>query len=69
MLDILTLIPAKYRQWVYAVAGLVTLAVAAWRASDGHWDQALYLLITTAFPVTLAGKNVNKPEDSGDGSH
>lgn len=67
MLDFLTLIPPKYRRWIYPTLALVGLVVSAWRASDGHWDEALYIFLTSVAPLTMAGKNVQTPPP-GDGT-
>lgn len=61
MLDFLTMIPSKYRRWVYAIIGLGSFAIGVWRASDGEWLEFLYTLIVSMGSVT-AGKNVTEDQ-------
>lgn len=61
MLDFLTMIPPKWRRWVYALIGLGSFAIGVWQASDGHWVEFFYTLIVSAGSAT-AGRNVTVPE-------
>lgn len=59
MFDFLTMVPAKYRKWIYLVAGLASLCMGVWRASDGHWDEFAWLLVS-ALVNGLSGRNVTE---------
>ncbi len=59
------LLPPKTRRYVYGGASLVLLVLSAWRASDGHWMEALTELATGAV-TALAHANTNASSDDGD---
>lgn len=58
MNEILTMIPAPIRKWVYAGAALLALIWGAWQAADGNWKLALSALVTTLLGA-MANANVN----------
>lgn len=41
----LTVIPTKYRRYVYAVLGLAALCLAAYKASQGDWVEFAGLVL------------------------
>lgn len=61
MNELLQLVPAKVRKYVYASLALLALVYAAWQASDGNWQVALGSLVTTLLGA-LANANV-KPNE------
>ena len=55
------IIPAKYRQKVYAILALILLGIAAWQASEGNWVAFVALLAGTLSNGTAAANP--HPED------
>jgi membrane protein required for beta-lactamase induction len=54
MTNPLTLIPAQYRQRVYALLALFALGYSAWMAADGDWRKALLGVLLTLSHGTAA---------------
>lgn len=52
------LLPPKTRRYVYGGASLLLMALSVWRASDGHWLEALTELATSAV-TALAHANTD----------
>lgn len=62
-MQILTVIPTRYRRYVYAVLGLAALALSAYKASQGDWlEMAGIVLGSLGFGVAAS----NTP-DNGTG--
>lgn len=59
MFDFLTMVPPKYRKWIYHLAGLASLCMGVWRASEGHWDEFAWLMVS-ALVNGMSGRNVNE---------
>ena len=62
----LTLIPAQYRQYAYALLALAALVITVWQASDGNWRTALVSLVV-ALSHTTAASNTKRKGSVGAG--
>ena len=60
----LTVIPAKYRRFVYAVLTLAALGLAAWKGAEGDWTEFVALLLgSLGFGTATANTPTAKPHD------
>lgn len=54
MINPLTLIPAAYRQYAYALLALIALVITVWQASGGDWRNAVIALVFALSHATAA---------------
>jgi len=52
MLNVLTLIPAKYRKYLYAAVALGAFLFGLWQASNGDWRQFVGALFAALVAAT-----------------
>lgn len=64
MTNPLTLIPAQYRQAVYALLALFALGYTCWEAAGGDWRQAL-LGVLLALSHSTAASNTKRKGSAG----
>lgn len=64
MINPLTLIPAKYRLYVYAAFALAALVIGVWQASNGDWKVFIAGLIV-ALSHGMAASNTGSNDGQG----
>ncbi len=63
-MQILTVIPAKYRKYVYAALALAALVLTAYKASEGDWlEMAAFILGALGFGTATANTHPNQSHD------
>lgn len=56
--DLLAMLPAKYRKWLYLVLGVAGLVWSVYEMANHNWSVALGLLMTSIIPNAVAHSNV-----------
>lgn len=57
MSNLLKMVPAKARQWIYAILTAALFVWGMWEASNGEW-KAFALGLVTAISLEMARQNV-----------
>ena len=60
MTELLKMVPAKYRQWTYAVLSAALFVWGLWEASNGDW-KSLVLGVIGAVSSEMSRQNVTVP--------
>lgn len=56
------LVPYKTRLWLYLIAGMLSLGLAAWQAADGNWLVFMASIFSTVMNA-LAAANVDMGQE------
>lgn len=58
MVELLKMVPARYRGWIYGGAAVLALVYSAWQAADHDWVKAILTLLLSTVPTTLASAHL-----------